>query len=113
MLRLVTDLLFGVRFTSLLVTVVLRGVRVTDLWVTEVPLFDLPTSVVLLVVVLLRTSPCLLLLLLATEFLFPRFATALFDRVTDLLSLTALLFLPEFPLPIRLLSRTDTRLSFL
>ena len=113
MLRLVTVLLFGVRFTSRFVTVVLLGVRVTDLWVTEEPLFDLPTSAVLLVVVLLRTSPCLGLLLLSTELRFPRWATVLLERVTDLLSVTALLFLPELSLLIRLLSRTATRLSFL
>ena len=113
MLRLVTVLLLGVRFTSLLVTVVLLGVRVTDLCVTEVPLLVLPTSVVLLVVVLLRTSPCLVLLLLPTELLFPLWATALLERLTDLLSVTALLFLPAFSLRIRLLSRTATRLSFL
>lgn len=112
-LRLVTVLLFGVRVTSLLVTVVLLGVRVTDLCVTEVPLLDLPTSAVLLVVVLLRTSLCLALLLLPTELLFPRCATALLERVTDLLSVTALLFLPERSLLRRWLSRTATRLSFL
>ena len=113
MLRFVTVLLFGVRVTSLLATVLLLGVRVVDRWLTEVPRFDLPTSVVLLVVVLLRASLFRVLLLLVTELLFPRLATELFERVTDLLSVMALLFLPEFDLLMLLLSRTATRLSFL